>query len=834
MLQQALEFDESEASRAENRVLLDICLDQIREHCVQGLRAQKSLLDLLDDSCHSVEVSDAIKKQFYNYWPDDRQLVNDVEAARKSFQKTAAIDPVQIADGFAGPSNGNDDEYVEVPETVEADDSVPNVAIVPTEEVIDGVTVIRIGKQPHPPSRFVGSANPDDPFNILHTRVNLRFTQVDKKMALGQVQIADIEAEREAAVTWLKGHTITDPENGSVSVLDAYTGMPMSWLPGARSLSIEATYPYVVSYDRLAYHAVPNVCLVSSCVNYAKAADPAVTLPLVAEWLRIQDGVINFATRQRRLAWVYNAIVNAAFLADGYGLTINAHVDRVNHWDSWTRETQRAVLETLRTGTRTMESSGPLRGLKFKLKFRMRGGKYQAQCKRLPISLDETVAMYGTCLDIAGQYGLSEDDFEYFFTISVDNRRIFYPFYVLSRPEAVRRGFNWADLLEICKKAVSTLQDGCNKPAQDAGYGEPALTPKNLVFWLAAWFSKKLVGLRTDNPTWTQDQLLWSLTDRWAIPLLPFMNHPFSASFSKLQDHGIAMKFGFMNGFMNGDEEFDPLRHIDLAQSTVTVDSWFTNRTMHCFNVSDWPSMRELITRLPIQGPFWNPDLTMGDEPWAGASNQDIVPQAPLPGYNIPLLPTELWMGADDEIVFSCGACVETFQDSGSLIQHYRTAHEPETIMDMAGSTVEEDQVAWAELMTCKDCGHRSKNIRAVQGHLCGETCDICGQVFTLRKSLIKHRGRCRADKHKCQECDEAFSTFTGLHTHLGTQHPETYPHRCEAEGCVFVYKTAKKLNTHYSSAHSGREYPCPRNGCDKVYASNQGLKRHIERDHRN
>jgi hypothetical protein len=90
---------------------------------------------------------------------------------------------------------------------------------------------------------------------------------------------------------------------------------------------------------------------------------------------------------------------------------------------------------------------------------------------------------------VVNKYRLTKDEFEYYLTIPAPdgNRQVFYPFYVLSRPQAIASSWDWPHMLAWCADAFhlkKTMQ-------QKAGLAEPELDPTILTYCVAHLFAIK-------------------------------------------------------------------------------------------------------------------------------------------------------------------------------------------------------------------------------------------------------------------------------------------------------------------------------------------------------
>ena len=89
------------------------------------------------------------------------------------------------------------------------------------------------------------------------------------------------------------------------------------------------------------------------------------------------------------------------------------------------------------------------------------------------------------------------------------------------------------------------------------------------------------------------------------------------------------------------------------------------------------------------------------------------------------------------------------------------------------------------------------------------------------------------------QTPEDTFCHFCGLRLRVASlrSHLETHSSKralfpCPGEGCNKVYNTRSNLSEHRRSVHEGRVFQCSVPGCRKIYRYNVTLKRHLARDH--
>ncbi|KAL7906788.1 hypothetical protein GGI35DRAFT_482179 [Trichoderma velutinum] len=244
-----------------------------------------------------------------------------------------------------------------------------------------------------------------------------------------------------------------------------YTGTALSWTPGPRVISLEAIYPFAIKDDHIAYHANPNVCFIATAVNFSKKRHAPLYLPLVAAWLNCHDEGMSFNKRRNQWAWRYNALSNVATMSHIFHLEI-PHADQINVWQQWTPEGQRDALEVLKTETRLPLLDRLLSGFNSRNLFR---GSEDRPGNPQPSKIEAGKIMYHTLVQIGLKHGLTKAELEYYLTIPSPRPldRDFYPFHVLSRPQANENGWDWNEVTALRGFMIRTLTKYCNEFGED-------------------------------------------------------------------------------------------------------------------------------------------------------------------------------------------------------------------------------------------------------------------------------------------------------------------------------------------------------------------------------
>ncbi|WKT48784.1 Zinc finger C2H2-type [Fusarium oxysporum f. sp. vasinfectum] len=717
-----------------------------------------------------------------------------------------------------------------------------NTGLQPIQDgAIDDQGFIRIGPQPMKLQDHVRSAPEGlaDVFLKEKIRYNHGFTDAKfpgaNSSLLKRASISLFEQLQESFTKYMESH---------VTLLCDYTGLPMSWSPGPHSPSLECILPVVLFENQLAYHAPPNVCLVMSFLNWAKRQHIPIVLPLVAVWLKTWDSESAFESRKGQLAWAFNALSNAAILTQAFHV-VGTHKNRLNLWDTWSPSTQREVLEMLRTGNVGPKLWDELQGENIQSFYRAVWGFPTEKLQE-----KTTDVIYDNLLRIAQSYDLSVSEFEYYCTVSsprFPQKRVFYPFYILSKPQAQQSDWDWPVMLKVAEEMLFNMRRSCNRHAEQAGHGEKHMNDIRLVYWMAMDLCRQIKGIKISRPTATREEIAFSILDRWGLPRVPWKLHMFKASLCKKQDHGIAMVFGVTD--VPDDKLFDPLQHIDLDLATVTIDSVFTNMAMKDFPTATWPTLRLTATHVPLHHPFWAVSPSLGNALWVGDWDSSIVPEAPRPEFEIDLLSIEAWVDGHPRDPFRCGKCTKNFSSAGQLLEHHRCSHGLQNARDLPGIFGPDqdavDKAYWDQKsLKCPYCVYVCRVAADMEKHVATHTgernhkCDYpdCSFKTASSSNLARHKRTHTGERN--HKCDYPGCTFTSISSsnltvHKRQQHTKEKPHKCDWPGCDYGTAHSPSLTTHKMKHTGEKPYKCNVPGCTFATTSQGNLNSHKRNKHK-
>ncbi|KAJ4177755.1 hypothetical protein NW767_015038 [Fusarium falciforme] len=510
----------------------------------------------------------------------------------------------------------DDEEEAKAEEEEDDEDDWVDEADLPEDlqdAVVNADGLVRVGPQPMKPQQFIRSA----PRNKVRQRLNGALGQAHQMTDRHLPGWSSNDLKRERGILLASLMSSMDDqssENDTVSRICDYSGRQMSWAPGPHSPSLESVYPFIASGGRIGYHASPNVHSISSAVNFAKRSHAPILLPIVAAWMNAHEEP-DFGVRKAQWSWAYNSAANASALSHIFSLE-STHTYKAKVWSKWGPPKQRAVLEALRTGTKTPVVTRTLSGYSLDDLFRPRkySGKQRLNQRQGPIQQGQHV--YTQMLRVAQKYDLTPAEFEYHLTIKAPNslERVFYPYHVLSRNQAEAYGWDWWTIIELCTSMVDMMKGQCNRHAETAGYGED-INGHICMFWMVHYFCNKVQALKKQRSGTSEEEIRFHILDRWNLPLVPWKGHAFKASLCKGPDHGIAMKLGHTTA---SGEVFNPVNNIDLTKSTVELDTWFTNSATKNFATADWEPIRKSLAAIPLHHSFWRVDLALGNTIWKG------------------------------------------------------------------------------------------------------------------------------------------------------------------------------------------------------------------------
>lgn len=758
----------------------------------------------------------------------------------------------------------SEDEYVdeEVGASADAGDLTSQVvANVALEAYTGDRGLIRIGRQPVAPQQQIRSIQLDRITAMLEPRINNIINNTDgpsfglhdeetalaKSRLLSQL-LAALEPVRDA----------------HFAAFCAYTGTELSWAPGPLSFSMEAHYAFRAVGDMIRYHQMPNVGLIASCLNIAKQVYGPLVLPLCALWLSIYDSDIDFESKKGRWAWAYNAMMNASLLARRCRL-FDVHAKQNRIWSRLGPEQQRAVLEALRTGMGTQELVDAVNAMKDPKDktFNPFPAYHDQSINRRPITVagkEQGEKILHQLLRIANQYALSREEFEYFLTIKAPDgkRKVFYPYHVLSRPQARGTGWDWHILLTKAKRMVKTLRKYCNLNAEKAGLGEKGLNDVTLIYFMGAYYCQQLAELRRKHSNMSEEWTLWHLyLDRIGAPVVPWLCTAFKVSLCKGPDHGIAMRCGILEP--EDGEQFDPVRHIDLNRCTVELDTVLTNRAMLNYSMADFARVRAILLQVPLWHPLWRVSLGLGNELAVGDWDETIVPVPPTGQIDIPLVSLDPWFDeGEGHLEARCEECDIIFRSIGSLLRHCLSGHaEADPVAgggshdddddgdddpdDLDADRDQADDEYWEKekrkhvCNICHQCFAKLGTLRAhlYKAHRIGNLkfqCPHCeyqtdhSTIFKVHVEVV-HNG-----KSSCPLCRRIFDTEDEWLIHLDVQHGHDTRLLCEECGEMFTQLLLKQAHAEVCDG-TGRPFKCDK--CGEGFESKRARANHMTTSHR-
>ncbi|KAM0186960.1 hypothetical protein ACHAPI_011467 [Fusarium lateritium] len=302
--------------------------------------------------------------------------------------------------------------------------------------------------------------------------------------------------------------SLVTSSNGMIRRYCDYTGMELCWSGGPLAFSLEALYHYVGYNGHLAYHSPPNVGLVARILNLSKGRASPLMLPLVSAWFKILKEP-NLGVQRSQAVWIMNAAGNMGTLESAIDCR-RSRTARFVEWSVLSAESQRSILGALRTGEKTQFVTDTLDGAlsDIPLRGRLLGQPgldvtaTLATSKKINKNMETWNDIYLTLVDIAKRYGLSPLEFETYCTIPRPEGigRVFFPYHILSRPQAVSIGWDWHLLSSMAKSTLRVMRNHCNKHAQAAGHGEPEVNDIKYIYWLGHHLCESIRIVKIQRP----------------------------------------------------------------------------------------------------------------------------------------------------------------------------------------------------------------------------------------------------------------------------------------------------------------------------------------------
>ena len=171
-----------------------------------------------------------------------------------------------------------------------------------------------------------------------------------------------------------------------------------------------------------------------------------------------------------------------------------------------------------------------------------------------------------------------------------------------------------------------------------------------------------------------------------------------------------------------------------------------------------------------------------------------------------------------------CDVCMFYFDDYVDLMIHRETS--------LCSLSDEKDQVSKLTIVICRGILPSGQ---------------VCLQVFQDRKSLFKHKMLYHRNNgatfdvkdnklvvpktdYICSKCKKRFETAYRLKEHK-ISHSNERPYPCRK--CPRRFKTKCNLRSHQSVHSKKKPFCCKITGCDRRYKRHNGLKTHLERNHK-
>lgn len=634
-------------------------------------------------------------------------------------------------------------------------------------------------------------------------------------------------------------------DNDMFRVHSALTGELLRFDSGPTSISLEAVYPFgITPSQRLGYHVESNVVFIESFFNFAKNNQSILVLPLSAEMMRVSaDKTIPAKERQERMRWLDNATTKLALLHKKYSVKSNFMV-RFQEWDRMHSQgvDMGAIVEELRTGRLVDWEFGEedLSTISPSSSLRAQAGCWARQKDDLTVSV-----LKKNLLRIATErYGLTEEQFLFFCTIETDGEWVFFPFSPSARSTAKAISWDWKVLRDWACVRLRYFKDECDFWAFVCGIQDKGLCAAMLVYCVAHFTCQRLQeeikscetrSMNISDPA-VLEEISYSITARWGVPVVPWRYHPFSAVFCKRDEHGTVMHTGFGDKLVT-DSDFDPVWDFDPKVCTITVDATIVNNAMVNYDPSTWDSLHKTFMQVPVQGPLWDIDPTLGDS-ISGVSDAERSTRPPGKEYSSSvLLAIDPWLDASVVHNLGCVFCPATCKDIGDLNLHYLNEHNrARTIAcgwagcgrkfhsegDLRHHSMEHQGDAeavqyWQNFCVCpygcmngqpffgestfrrhmngchfaggsqecpeQNCSETFHDRSKLQFHLfqahdicqAVESCAKCGRLFSgIYSSKSRDRHEAGAHKHKCDNCELTFLKKIDLNAHVVLSYPDS------------------------------------------------------------
>ncbi|CAG9559169.1 unnamed protein product [Danaus chrysippus] len=134
---------------------------------------------------------------------------------------------------------------------------------------------------------------------------------------------------------------------------------------------------------------------------------------------------------------------------------------------------------------------------------------------------------------------------------------------------------------------------------------------------------------------------------------------------------------------------------------------------------------------------------------------------------------------------------------------------------------------------TCDKVFKRRDNFRSHIGtheaSLRRHVCSVCGERFSYRSTLNKHRRATHtphvAERHECTRCERAFTAAWMLKNHIKRDHDRLTPYTCDYKECDRKFFKKCDLVVHKRQHTGERPYSCEI--CKQKFLHSSHLKRH-------